>query len=117
MCSCQTRPSPSSAKAPLRIVCIGDSVIQGRGDRNLSGKPRSPVGDDARALGLRAEYAKIAADLNRPDAPPADWQWDPAAADADTVDGSHPNKQDDQKIARDFFEATFPLLSPRPLLP
>ncbi len=38
-------------------------------------------------------------------APSAGWQWDPKQPDADTVDGCHPNKKGDLKIATDFWSA------------
>ena len=77
---------------------------------------RLPVGDDTRARGLTASVRELAAEFDRPGAParavpaPADWQWDPKAVPTDTIDGAHPNKTGDAKIADGFFTAARPLL-------
>ena len=71
---------------------------------------RSPGGDVPRNQQLEAAYQKMANDLGTPSSPISvvlqgpDWQWDPKAPNTDTVDGCHPNKQGDQKIADGFFQ-------------
>lgn len=78
---------------------------------------RLPQGDGPREKGLDAAFRRIARDFNRPDAPavvvsaPSDWHWDPKKPHADTVDGCHPNKRGDEKIAQGFFEALRPWLA------
>lgn len=77
---------------------------------------RLPQGDDSRCLGLNKSYLKIVAEFDRPDAParvvqaPADWRWDPKQPGTDTIDGCHPTKSGDAKIAAGFFDAALPLL-------
>jgi len=71
---------------------------------------RSPGGDEPRSQQLETAYQKMANDLGTPASPisivlqGSDWQWDPKASNTDTVDGCHPNKQGDQKIADGFFQ-------------
>jgi lysophospholipase L1-like esterase len=78
---------------------------------------RLPQGEGPRERGLEREFRKIAAEFNLPGSPatavsaPADWQWDPKKPDSDTVDGCHPNKRGDEKIAQGFFDAIRPLLT------
>jgi lysophospholipase L1-like esterase len=61
-------------------------------------------------------YRKMASELSTPDSkivvvgPTADWQWDPKQPDSDTVDGCHPNKNGDFKLASDFWKILKPLL-------
>lgn len=72
---------------------------------------RLPQGDGPRDKALDVAYRRIVADFNRPGAPavivtaPTGWVWNPKAANTDTVDGCHPNKQGDEKTARGFFQA------------
>lgn len=78
---------------------------------------RSPDGDGESSRQLEAAYQKLAKELGTPASPisvvcqGADWQWDPKAANTDTVDGCHPNIQGDQKIADGFFKAAQGVLS------
>ncbi|MCX6971065.1 MAG: GDSL-type esterase/lipase family protein [Verrucomicrobia bacterium] len=78
---------------------------------------RSPGGDVPRSQKLEAAYQKLAKELGAPASPisavlqGADWQWDPKAANTDTVDGCHPNTQGDKKIADGFFQAAQGVLS------
>ena len=71
---------------------------------------RSPGGDVPRNQQLEAAYQKMANDLETPSSPISvvlqgpDWQWDPKASNTDTVDGCHPNKKGDNKIADGFFQ-------------
>lgn len=77
---------------------------------------RLPVGDDSRARGLTGSFRQLAAEFDRPGAAaravaaPADWQWDPKKEITDTIDGAHPNKNGDTKIAAGFFDAALPFL-------
>ena len=78
---------------------------------------RLPQGDGPREKGLSRAFRRIALDFDRPGAPavvvpaPADWHWDPKTARADTVDGCHPSKRGDEKIASGFFGAVGPWLT------
>lgn len=78
---------------------------------------RLPQGDGPREKGLSRAFRSIAHDFDRPGAraavvpAPADWHWDPTKPSADTVDGCHPSKCGDEKIARGFFEAVQPWLA------
>ena len=78
---------------------------------------RALVGD-ARRAGLDDGYRKLATDLSTPDSKivvvdqSPGWQWDPKQPDSDTVDGCHPNKKGDAKLATDFWNALKPLLAP-----
>ena len=66
-------------------------------------------GEGERESGLNEAFEEIASECNHLDAPaatvevPSDWQWDPKEPGTDTIDGSHPNPQGDEKNAAAFF--------------